>query len=373
LTRGSDWVAGLWAALAFLAGGWPPLVIIGLALIVIGKANASFSRALLIPPLVTAILWSAVTISMASADVWAAALTLPLTQKPSWWLGLGVVALGLPWSPFVVLFLSRSLRDGWNPAGRAWVTGWLQVAAACLIAGTLIPGVSQAARVAALAGLLAGTAACLEAAWSKTQSSATLRGFFILFSGVLVLWLIVVFYGCYLWNLAMPYYRALGVTMGVMALAAAALGWSALSTCNARRGLMTLVLVAIGMKLVHWGFYEPEWSYRYRQGPWGRAIGQWVPRSWPVYTIHEWPADLAFFIGRPVRQVLSPRFLNYLPGSESRYVLLQTSEFDNWPAHAPPISLVARFQDQSGSERILARTGGILPIPGRTVKSDSRP
>src|SRR6516165_11024457 len=33
LTRGSDWTAGLWASLAFLAGGWPPLVVIGLALI----------------------------------------------------------------------------------------------------------------------------------------------------------------------------------------------------------------------------------------------------------------------------------------------------------------------------------------------------
>ena len=63
----------------------------------------------------------------------------------------------------------------------------------------------------------------------------------------------------------------------------------------------------------------------------------------------------------------SPRFLNYLPGSESRYVLLQTSEYENWPDHAPPISLVARFHDQSGGERILARTAGLIPVPGQNT------
>jgi hypothetical protein len=61
----------------------------------------------------------------------------------------------------------------------------------------------------------------------------------------------------------------------------------------------------------------------------------------------------------------SPRFLNYLPGAESRYVLLLTSEFENWPDHAPAISLVARFHDQSGEERILARTAGLIPVPGQ--------
>ena len=45
MTRGSDLVAGLWASLAFLAGGWPPLVVIGLAIIVIGKNHGAFLRA----------------------------------------------------------------------------------------------------------------------------------------------------------------------------------------------------------------------------------------------------------------------------------------------------------------------------------------
>jgi hypothetical protein len=369
LSRGSDWIAGLWAALAFLAGGWPPLAVIGLALIVIGRPGSSFSARLLLPPLIAAIGWSAATIVAASAEVWAAALTLPLTSRPDWSLAWGVILLGLPWSPFGLLASSRALRGAWPADGRAWVAGWLQAALACLIAGTLVPGLSPAARAVALAGLLVGAAAGLEAAWAGTIGPAARRTFFLLFSALLATWLTAMISGCFLWNITMPYYRTLGVVMGVVVLAVTFLGWSTLATGNPRRGLITLILLAIGLKLVHWGYYAPEWNYRLSQGPWGRAIGQWVPRKWPLYTFHDWPADLAFFIGRPVRQLRSPRFLTYLPGSESRYVLLLTSEFDNWPLHAPPISPVARFQDPSGSERILARTPGRLPVPGQYPSS----
>ena len=140
----------------------------------------------------------------------------------------------------------------------------------------------------------------------------------------------------------MPYYRALGIVVGVLVLVVAALGWSALASANTRRGLVTLAIMAVGLKLAHWGYYAPEWNYRHSQGPWGRAIGQWVPRKWPVYTFHDWPPDLAFFIGRPVRQLPSARFLNYVPGPECHFVLLQASEFANWPEQAPPLTLVAR-------------------------------
>ena len=78
LRRRSDALAGLWASLAFLAGGWPPLVVIGLAVIVIGRPGSSFSLRLLLPPLGTAIIWSAMTIGMTSAEFWAASLALPL-------------------------------------------------------------------------------------------------------------------------------------------------------------------------------------------------------------------------------------------------------------------------------------------------------
>src|SRR5262249_46017485 len=125
----------------------------------------------------------------------------------------------------------------------------------------------------------------------------------------------------------------------------------------------TLFVIAIGVKLVHWGYYAPEWNYRYSQGPWARAIAQWMPRKWTLYTIHEWPADLAFFTKRPVRQLPSAHFLEYQSGPESKYLLLLPSEVENWPKSAPPISVVAKFQDQFAGERFLARTPGVLPPP----------
>ena len=119
LRRGSDSIAGLWTALAFLGGGWPPLLVIALAIIVIGKPDVKFSPALLLPPLATAILWSFWAIWTSSPEVWAASLTLPLTQKPAWTFGLQVLAVGLPWSPFAILLLSgRYGRDGMPTAGR---------------------------------------------------------------------------------------------------------------------------------------------------------------------------------------------------------------------------------------------------------------
>ena len=123
ITRGSDRVAGLWTAVAFLAGGWPPLVVIALAIIVIGRSTAGYSLSLLLPPLATAILWSFCTIWASSAEVWAASLTFPLMQAPAWLLGPQVVAIGLPWSPFAILVLSRSVRDGWRSDGRPWLIG----------------------------------------------------------------------------------------------------------------------------------------------------------------------------------------------------------------------------------------------------------
>jgi len=363
MARGSDLVAGLWASLAFLAGGWPPLVVIGLAIIVLGRTAAHFSWRLLLPPLLTAILWSVWTCSSASAEVWAAALTLPLTQNPSWFLGLSVFALGLPWSPFALLALAPSVRGGWKTDGRRWLTGWLQVAVASLIAGTLVPGLSQASRVVALAGWAVVTAACLESAWTRIQSRAVSRAFFVLFSGMTGLWLCVMIYGAYIWCLSLPYYRTLGIVMSLLVLLVAYLALLALLTRNSRRGLLTLFVIAVGLKLVHWGYYVPEWNYRYSQGPWARAIAQWMPRKWTLYTFHDWPADLAFFTKRHVRQLRSPRFLEYQDGPESKYVLLLPSERENWPASAGPISVVAKFQDQSAQERILARTPGILPPP----------
>jgi hypothetical protein len=363
LVQGTDAVAGCWAALAFLAGGWPPLVAIALAVIVAGKKTAGFTLPLLLPPLIAAGTWSALTIWTCSAEAWAAALALPFTQKPSWLLVPGVMALGLPWSPFISLALSRATRSVWRPECRNWVMGWIQVAVASAIAGTLVPGMSTVARAVALAGLAVGSAACLEAAWLDTLSHAGRRWFLVFCAIVSVVWLSVIAYGSFIWCVALPFYRTLGVAMGFVVLGVAILVWWTLASADCRRGLLMLTMIAIGLKLAHWGYYVPEWNYRRSQGPWARAIAQWIPRKWTLYTFHDWPPDLAFFMKRPVRQLRSPHFLEYQTGPESKFVLLLPSEHENWPESALPISIVARFQDADGDQRVLARTPGVLPPP----------
>ena len=92
ITEGSDWVTGLWAAVAFLAGGWPPLVVIALAVIVVGRVELKvFSSVWYCRPLLTLIAWSAWTMRASSVELWAAALSLPFTRKPDWSLGVSVL------------------------------------------------------------------------------------------------------------------------------------------------------------------------------------------------------------------------------------------------------------------------------------------
>jgi hypothetical protein len=125
------------------------------------------------------------------------------------------------------------------------------------------------------------------------------------------------------------------------------------------------------LKLVHWGYYVPEWNYRHGQGPWGRAVGQWLLPNWTVYTFHDWPPDLAFAIGRPVFQLRSPQHLAFLPAAkQSKHVLLLESEFDHWPADAPALFKVATFHDQFGGRRVLARTAGVLMTPTGALYSE---
>jgi len=363
MTRGPDLAAGLWAAWAFLAGGWPPLAVIAMASIAVAKNSGGLSGRLILPPVLAAAVWSAWTIATCSVEAWAAALALPFTQKPSWTLALSVLGLGLPWSAFATLAVSGSTRNHWKPACRSWVIGWMQVALVCLIAGTLVPGMSSATQLVALAGLAVGAAASLESAWCRALSPAAQRWFFALFAVIAVLWLSASIYASFIWCAAMPFYRAVGVFMGVLVLGAGILAYSALASGNVRRGMVAIIVIAIGLKLAHWGYYVPEWNYRRSQGPWARAVAQWVPRKWTLYTIHDWPPDLAFFLKRPVRQLRSPRFLEYQPGPDSKFVLLLPSELENWPDSAVPITTVARFQDQYGGERVLARTPGNVPPP----------
>jgi hypothetical protein len=370
LAHGSDWRAGVWAALAFLSGGWPPVVLILLAVIVIGRREASFSARLVVPPLAAVFAWSFWAISSASTEAWAAAMALPFTQRPDWWLAPRVLGLGLPFAPFAILSLSRSLRQNWSGAGRPIIVGWLQAALACLIAGTIVPGLSQAARVPALAGILFAAAAGLDAAWVRSLLGPARRTFLALVFGLLSVWLIILLYGSYLWLLVFPYYRPVGIAAVLVSVPALVLGWLSVETANTRRGLVALVALTISLKLVHWGYYVPEWNYRHGQVPWGRAVGQWLLPNWTVYTFHDWSPDLAFAIGRPVRQLRSPQHLAYPATGESKHVLLLESEFDHWPADAPHLLKVAAFHDQFGGRRVLARTEGVLLTPSGVLYSD---
>ena len=103
LEHGSDWKAGFWTALAFLSGGWPPVILIFLAVIVIGRRGAGFSARLVVPPVMAALAWSVWAMTVASPEAWAAAMVLPFTERPDWWFSLEVVALGLPFSPLLIL------------------------------------------------------------------------------------------------------------------------------------------------------------------------------------------------------------------------------------------------------------------------------
>ncbi len=254
-------------------------------------------------------------------------------------------------------------RIGWAPEARAWITAWFQAGVAALIAGSLVPGLATPARMIMLGAIAIGAAAGLDSAWNRSISPAARRTFFFLFSTVIATWLCVMMVGSYVWTICLAYYRVLGIGVAVLVLGVAALCWLALATRRTRLALFTLVLAAIGLKFAHWCYYVPEWNYRYSQGPWARAVAQWIPRKWTLYVLHEWPADFEFFTKRTVRQLHSPHFLEHQGGNASKFVLLLASEFENWPETAPPITQVARFTDASAGERVLARTPGPIPLP----------
>jgi hypothetical protein len=141
-----------------------------------------------------------------------------------------------------------------------------------------------------------------------------------------------------------------------------------------RWALGGIVLVSIALKLAHWGYYVPEWNYRNGAGPWGRAIGQWVPEKHPVYVLHSWTPDLMFAIGRPVRQLPSPNNIDFQPGQGSKFLLLQDSElaeYQNWGQSWPKLIKVAQFEDEMGlGHRFLMRTDAPLIVERPYRKHD---
>jgi hypothetical protein len=336
-------------------------------MVVIGRKGSSLSWRLALPPLVTVVAWSAWVLSAARPEAFGASLALPLMKKPDWALAGWVLAFGLPWSPFAALACWRSVREGWPATGRSYVMGWVQTAAALLLAGTVIPGLGDAARVPALAGLAVAAAACCSRAWSGPIDAAPRRAAVGLALVIGLAWAaLAVPAGSYL-AATIAFYRPLAVALA--ALASLTFGVALLAAWHGcpRRGMITAALVAACLKLGHWGVYVPEWNYRCSQGPWGRAIGQWVPPRWPIYSVLAWRPDLAFATGHPFRLLADPRHLEYQPHppGQPQFVLLLPMELANWPESAPKLIPVRTFLDERGEPRVLARTEGDLSAPER--------
>ena len=389
--RRSDWGAGIWASIAFLAGGWPPLLVIGLAVLVLGRRDADFSARLIAPPALTAVAWFFWTLEAASAEAAAAALVWPLTQRlswslpgsllgfvgslagplnarPAWAVPIGILTAGLPLAPFAFLLFAPMLRRDLKSDGVA--LDWIRIGLASAICAAVVPGVASAAALPALAGILVAAATALGAAWSGRLSAGERRAFFGLILALGVAWTAITAYGTFVLTIVFTYYRPIGVVFAIGGAIVVACLWRACETASLRRGVVAMLVLTACLKWAHAGFYVPEWNYRYGQGPWGRAIGQWLLPHWTLYTLHEWPEDLAFATGRPVRLLSSPQHLAFPETGESRHVLLLESEFENWPPSAPKLLKVATFDPPSlvGSRRILARSEGTLTTPsGRLV------
>ncbi len=361
LGRGSDWQSGLWAAVAVLSGGWPALLMIVLPVVVLGRQGSYLSWGLLVPPLIAFAAWSAWALSVAPGVVWGEALVVPLRQPPSWTLALWVVGYGLPWTPLALLALWPSVRQGWSESGRALVKGWLQVSGVAVLAGTLIPGLGTTAWLPALVGLAVAASAALDRLWvdgSLTGPRRMLFGLSIVMA--LLVAAVVVPMGTYL-AAALPYYQVVLILLVFLAISTAAVAVVGAWNGKSRWAIGVFVALSLGLKIAHAGFYVPEWNYRVGQGAWGRAIGQWVPPRWPIFTFQPWPAELAFATEHPFRQLVNPKLLTYyLDPTQPRFVLLSQTDFEHWPKEAPKLLKVHSFEDARGEIRVLARTEGKL-------------
>lgn len=377
LTKGSDLVAGAWTALALLAGGWTCAAFVLLALVVIGRPGSWFTWKLLVPPAAAFAAWAAWVLASSQVshrhvEALASALFLPFKEPSAWWLASDIALLALPFGPLALLAAIPAVRRAWPEPARELVVGWTKIVAAGLIVGTFIPGLAGAVRLPVLAGIamIAASCATLAASSGAGWSPKARRGLAALVAVPVLIWILEVFdhqlpivgliRGTLL-TVEQAYYRATSVLLLLVGAAAVLAVLAALWGGMARTSLAALVLTAVGFKIAHAGIYAPEWNYRASQGPWGRAIGQWVPEAWPIYIINEWPHDLGFAIAHPMRRIPAPESLADQPGDPlPKFVLLHPSDFEQWPADAPKIQKVFEFYDQFSHRvvRVLARTPG---------------
>jgi hypothetical protein len=238
--------------------------------------------------------------------------------------------------------------------------GWAQVGIASIVVGTFIPGLASAAIVPAIAALAIVAAASVDSALVKAPALGAQRYYYLFTLVITLVWLALMT----LWGsriaVAVGYYRPVAILLIAVAVVAGCASFLAARNRTARVALAALVLLAGSFKLAHWGHHVPEWNYRHSQAPWGRAIGQWLPPKKAIYTFHAWPTDLAFATKRRVRQLVDPRLVIDWPEPGPKFLLLLESEFTHWLDKWPRIVEIARFQDEWGDVRVLARTVGLF-------------
>lgn len=362
LGRGSDWKAGLWASLAVFSGGWPALLVVLLPMLVLGRRGSYLSVPLLLPPFLTFLGWTAWTIgSGVPGAVWGEAVVGPLKDPTVWAFAPLVLTAGLPWAPFAVLTAWPGVRQRFEEKTTRFVFGWLQVSGVCALAGTLVPGLAPAAWMPALVGLCVASATGISAV-VHGRAGAGARWTLLLGSlAVGLVWSVVEIAGGTYLTEAASYYRSVTAPLAALGIVTAA--FSVVGTFERRTAWAVGVLMAtsVGLSAAYGGFLVPEWNYRVGQGMAGRAVGQWVPPRSTIFTTHYWPTDLMFATEHPVRQLVSPRMVQYEQDDDMpTYVLLTESEFENWPEKAPKIQKVHAFSEGPGQVRVLVRTEGDL-------------
>jgi len=363
-----DWRAAICTSVAFLCAGLPPVILVTAASIAQCRSSAGLSLPYLGIVVVTIGGWSAWALTAISAEAWAAAIALPVTLRSSSNFPAAAIFLCMPAILFVPALLGRKAREGWSPARGEYVSGWWAVAGLCFLAGTVLPQFGKSALLPIVAGCSIG----VGHAWATALARRSEReaGFERLWlkiaTGVFVTTAFLAIPVLAYVGVTISYYRAVSTVAIVTAIAAVIVYVSGLAARDMRRVAMGAVMACLVAKLVHASIYMPEWNYRLGQGPWGRAVGQWVPEGWPIYTLHGWPADFAFATGHNFRQITHPRFLPdpaKSPGGRPSFILLHPADFEHWPKTAPPVTKVFEFYDPAGQRvsKVLARTGPEKP------------
>lgn len=360
-----DFGIGLLTAAAFLCGGLTPVILVVAASIVLCRNSAGLTLPFLAVVLAAIGGWSAWALNEISAEAWAASIALPVTFRSG--SSFPTVALGLclPMALAVPAALGKKVREDWSESREKYISGWWTVAAMCLFVGSILPQFSRAA----LLPIVAGAAVISGHVWAtalkaRSFSALGLAGRWLaVVSGLLVSTVVVTGIPMAIYvSMSIPYYRAVSLVWATLLAVTAFVCVKGLARGETRRAFASLVLLGLGLKLAHAAIYVPEWNYRRGQGPWGRAVGQWVPEKWPIYTLHGWPTDFAFATGHNFRQITHPRFLpgiDKTPDGRPSFILLHPADFEHWPKTAPPVVKVQEFYDQSGRSvrRVLARTG----------------